>query len=135
MLNGTMCATERTMCCVLENYQTPEGVTVPECLRPYMGGVEFIPYNVKSSAAFFKAKAEEEKREADKLKKGGKTAKPAQPKAAGEESKKPATQPKAAPVATAAKASVMVPPQPKFTVSARHDSLEIQLAGNQWLGG
>lgn len=32
MLNGTMCATERTMCCILENYQTPEGVNVPEVL-------------------------------------------------------------------------------------------------------
>ena len=26
MLNGTLTATERTLCCVLENYQTPEGV-------------------------------------------------------------------------------------------------------------
>jgi seryl-tRNA synthetase len=26
MLNCTMSATERTLCCVLENYQTPEGV-------------------------------------------------------------------------------------------------------------
>ena len=24
MLNGTLCATERTMCCIVENYQTPE---------------------------------------------------------------------------------------------------------------
>jgi len=44
MLNATLCATERTMCCVLENYQTAEGVIVPEVLRPYMGGREFIPY-------------------------------------------------------------------------------------------
>ncbi len=26
MLNGTLSATERTLCCVLENYQTPGGV-------------------------------------------------------------------------------------------------------------
>jgi seryl-tRNA synthetase len=26
MLNGTLTATERTMCCLLENHQTPEGV-------------------------------------------------------------------------------------------------------------
>lgn len=32
LLNGTLCATERTMCCVVENYQTPEGVNIPECL-------------------------------------------------------------------------------------------------------
>lgn len=26
MLNGTLTATERTICCLLENHQTPEGV-------------------------------------------------------------------------------------------------------------
>ena len=36
MLNATMCATTRTMCAILENYQTEEGVTVPEILRPFM---------------------------------------------------------------------------------------------------
>lgn len=30
MLNSTLTATERTLCCVLENYQTPDGVRVPE---------------------------------------------------------------------------------------------------------
>ena len=34
MLNGTLTATERTLCCVLENWQTPEGVTVPPLLEP-----------------------------------------------------------------------------------------------------
>lgn len=29
MLNGTLCATERALCCVVENYQTPE-VSVPQ---------------------------------------------------------------------------------------------------------
>ncbi|KAJ1551512.1 Cytosolic seryl-tRNA synthetase, partial [Nowakowskiella sp. JEL0078] len=43
-LNCTLVATERAMCCVLENYQTDEGVIVPEVLRPYMGGKEFIPF-------------------------------------------------------------------------------------------
>ncbi len=43
MLNGTLCATERTLCCILENYQTEKGVIVPEPLRPYVG-VDFIPY-------------------------------------------------------------------------------------------
>lgn len=37
MLNATLCATERTMCCILENYQEADGVRVPEVLRPYMG--------------------------------------------------------------------------------------------------
>ncbi|RKP33758.1 seryl-tRNA synthetase [Dimargaris cristalligena] len=43
-LNSTLCATERTMCCLLENYQTPEGLNIPKVLQPYMGGVEFVPY-------------------------------------------------------------------------------------------
>uniref|UniRef100_A0A672I2R6 serine--tRNA ligase n=1 Tax=Salarias fasciatus TaxID=181472 RepID=A0A672I2R6_SALFA len=36
MLNATMCATTRVMCAILENYQTEEGVVVPEALRPFM---------------------------------------------------------------------------------------------------
>lgn len=37
MLNATLTATERTMCCILENYVTPEGVRVPEVLQPFCG--------------------------------------------------------------------------------------------------
>ncbi|PSC72955.1 Serine-tRNA ligase [Micractinium conductrix] len=44
MLNGTLSATERTLCCLLENYQTPEGVRVPEVLQPFMMGMQFIPF-------------------------------------------------------------------------------------------
>jgi seryl-tRNA synthetase len=44
MLNSTMTATERTMCCVLENFQTEEGVRVPEALQPFMMGMDFIPF-------------------------------------------------------------------------------------------
>jgi seryl-tRNA synthetase len=44
MLNATLCATTRTICCILENYQTPEGVNVPKVLQPYLGGLEFIPF-------------------------------------------------------------------------------------------
>ncbi|CAM9322056.1 unnamed protein product [Pylaiella littoralis] len=44
MLNSTLCATTRTMSCILENYQTPTGVTVPEVLVPYMGGITFLDY-------------------------------------------------------------------------------------------
>eukprot|EP01070_Trichotokara_eunicae_P002801 Trichotokara_eunicae@DN2927_c1_g1_i2.p1 len=44
MLNATLVATQRAICCILENYQTPEGVTVPEVLRPYMGGKDFLPF-------------------------------------------------------------------------------------------
>jgi seryl-tRNA synthetase len=61
MLNGTLCATERALCCIVENYQTSEvgpypflpqpwphallqGLVVPEPLRPYMQGREFLPF-------------------------------------------------------------------------------------------
>ena len=38
-LNSTAIATERTMCCILENYQDENGnVKIPEVLVPYMGG-------------------------------------------------------------------------------------------------
>lgn len=43
-LNCTLSATERTLCCLLENYQTPEGLRIPEKLQPYMGGLQFVPY-------------------------------------------------------------------------------------------
>lgn len=44
MLNGTLCATERALCCLAENYQTPEGMRIPEVLRPYMQGRDFLPW-------------------------------------------------------------------------------------------
>ncbi|XP_047126420.1 serine--tRNA ligase, cytoplasmic isoform X1 [Hydra vulgaris] len=44
MLNATMCASTRVICCILENNQTEEGIIVPELLRPFMGNVEFIKY-------------------------------------------------------------------------------------------
>jgi seryl-tRNA synthetase len=44
MLNGTLCATERALCCLVENYQTPEGLRIPEVLQLYMHGRNFLPY-------------------------------------------------------------------------------------------
>ena len=44
MLNATLCATGRGICCLLETHQTPEGVVVPEPLRPFMGGKDFLPF-------------------------------------------------------------------------------------------
>jgi seryl-tRNA synthetase len=42
-LNGSGLAVGRTLVAVLENFQQPNGtVRVPEALRPYMGGAEFI---------------------------------------------------------------------------------------------
>lgn len=47
MLNSTLTATERTICCILENYQEEDGVNVPEVLQPYMSNKKFIPFKAK----------------------------------------------------------------------------------------
>jgi len=44
MLNSTLVATERAICCIMENYQTPHGVAIPKMLQPFMGGATFIPW-------------------------------------------------------------------------------------------
>ena len=46
MLNGTMCATTRTVCALLELNQTPQGIRVPAALKPYLPTKyqELIPY-------------------------------------------------------------------------------------------
>jgi len=42
-INGSGLAIGRTLLAVLENYQMPDGsVTVPDVLRPYMGGMEIL---------------------------------------------------------------------------------------------
>lgn len=44
-LNSTLSATERTLCCILENYQTENGLVIPEVLRKYIPGEpEFVPF-------------------------------------------------------------------------------------------
>jgi len=50
----------------MENYQTPEGVNIPEVLQPFMGGKKFIPYNEKKVKAFQDKLVEEEKKAAEK---------------------------------------------------------------------
>jgi seryl-tRNA synthetase len=43
-LNGSGLAIGRTLVAVLENYQNEDGsVTIPEVLRPYMGGLQVLP--------------------------------------------------------------------------------------------
>lgn len=49
MLNATMCATTRTICAILETYQTETGVVVPEVLRPFM------PPGLKEELKFVKS--------------------------------------------------------------------------------
>ncbi|MEE9378519.1 MAG: serine--tRNA ligase [Candidatus Lokiarchaeia archaeon] len=42
-LNSTAIATERTICCILENYQNEDhSITIPEVLRQYMSGRKII---------------------------------------------------------------------------------------------
>jgi seryl-tRNA synthetase len=42
-LNGSGVAVGRALIAVMENYQNADGsIEVPEALRPYMGGVEYI---------------------------------------------------------------------------------------------
>ncbi|CAH2353355.1 serine--tRNA ligase, cytoplasmic [[Candida] railenensis] len=44
-LNSTLSATQRALCCILENYQTEDGLKIPEVLRRYIPGEpEFIPF-------------------------------------------------------------------------------------------
>lgn len=90
MLNSTLCATGRGMCAIVENYQTEDGVKVPEVLQPYLGNREFLPWDAKALKEFQdemdQEKAKEEKK--NKKKKGGK---PAEAKQETEE--KAATEP------------------------------------------
>ncbi|KAH8908776.1 seryl-tRNA synthetase-like protein [Coniochaeta sp. PMI_546] len=62
-LNSTLCATTRTICCILENYQTEEGLNIPEPLRKFLPGApDFIPFTKElpkgSTSQKVKAKAE-----------------------------------------------------------------------------
>jgi seryl-tRNA synthetase len=42
-LNGTLCAVARTIACLLDHHQQPDGsVYVPQALRPYLGGREAL---------------------------------------------------------------------------------------------
>jgi len=44
MLNATLTATGRGICAILENYQTDEGIVVPDVLQSYLGGLKLIPF-------------------------------------------------------------------------------------------
>ena len=41
-LNATACATQRTITALIENHMTDEGLYIPEALRPYLGGKEYL---------------------------------------------------------------------------------------------
>lgn len=44
MLNATMCATTRVICAILENYQTDEGIVIPQAIRHLMPAGKSIFY-------------------------------------------------------------------------------------------
>ncbi|MDC3180953.1 serine--tRNA ligase [Gammaproteobacteria bacterium] len=44
-INGSGLAVGRALIAVIENYQSESGITIPEVLKPYMGGIEFISYD------------------------------------------------------------------------------------------
>lgn len=71
-LNSTLCATERTLCCLLENYQKEDGIEVPEVLRKYIPGApEFLPYTkeLPKDSTSTKAKGKAQKGTDDATKK------------------------------------------------------------------
>jgi len=73
MLNSTLCATTRTICVILENYQTEEGIRIPDVLQPYFGGEKLIPFVHKDLPKTAPSKGAAGKKEAGApAKKGGK---------------------------------------------------------------
>nr|UXY87389.1 seryl-tRNA synthetase [Cryptomonas sp.] len=44
MLNSTLCATTRVICCIVENYQCDFGILIPDVLKSYLG-ISFVPFN------------------------------------------------------------------------------------------
>jgi len=72
-------ATERTLCCILENYQTEEGVKVPTVLQPYMGGKTFLPF-VKEFLPGYKEEKEKLEKEKKKEHKDKEHKEPKEPK-------------------------------------------------------
>ena len=43
MLNSTLCASTRLICCICENYQNKKGINIPLALRSYTG-ISFLPF-------------------------------------------------------------------------------------------
>ncbi|CAI5646653.1 unnamed protein product [Oreochromis niloticus] len=73
MLNATMCATTRVMCAILENYQTEEGIIVPETLREFMppGLTEIIKFVKPAPIDQEMSKKSKKQQEGGKKKKQG----------------------------------------------------------------
>ena len=88
MLNGTLTATERTLCCILENYQTETGVKVPEVLIPFVG-TDFLPYkHTEKLKSQIVQEEKDKKKDGEKPKKEEKKEKPKKEEKKKEEVKK-----------------------------------------------
>ncbi|AYV82050.1 MAG: seryl-tRNA synthetase [Homavirus sp.] len=44
MLNCTLCANTRTLCCLVETYQVNNGIVIPEVLRPYLDNIDSVKF-------------------------------------------------------------------------------------------
>ncbi|KAL6581444.1 hypothetical protein OROMI_007367 [Orobanche minor] len=44
LLSSTLTATQRTMCCIIENYQKEDGVEIPQVLQRYMDGEKIMAF-------------------------------------------------------------------------------------------
>lgn len=65
MLNATLCAITRTMCCICENYQTEDGIVVPDVLREFMptvGPIMKFKFKTPPSAAAAPEEANKKKK-------------------------------------------------------------------------
>lgn len=64
MLNATMCATTRVICCILENCQEEDGIRVPDAIKAWM------PEQYRDKIPFVKpAPIDEEEKAKEKKKK------------------------------------------------------------------
>ncbi|NXR11561.1 SYSC protein, partial [Semnornis frantzii] len=73
MLNATMCATTRTICAILENHQTEEGIRIPEKLQAFMPPDlrELIPFVRPAPIEQEQSKKQKKQQEGGKKKAGG----------------------------------------------------------------
>lgn len=123
MLNATLCATGRAICCLLETYQEADGVRVPEVLVPFMGGITFLPFirdsrpPEKGSAPAAAPAAKEAPKQPKETKEAPKE--PKEPKPAAEKKEKAAPAPAAA--APAAPAAAAPLPTPAPAAAAKED--------------
>eukprot|EP01031_Cornospumella_fuschlensis_P024926 gene24926-30114_t len=131
MLNATLCATGRALCCILENYQTEGGVRVPDALIPFMGGLTFLPFvrDVPAAVGAPAAAAPEKKKE-DK-KKSAEAPKEAPKKKEEGTSAAPAPAPAPAPAQNKKEEGTKAtpPPPPAYTTPAPTRSSQEGLGG------